>query len=131
MPVPNFYYTRHQRSSIRLAADDREVTDEPLHTYIPEFEDDFFDEAVEGKARGKNYIIKTYVLGEYLNTNVSLVRGDFQFSKKEEHKDQVDYVFPFSQQEIERKAAEVTKDVFSDDVKLRMDKKRKRFLQKN
>lgn len=39
-----------------------------LHTYIPEFEDDFYDVFKRGKDQvvTKNYIVKVYVLGTIL-----------------------------------------------------------------
>lgn len=110
-------------SKIILTADNREVTDASLHTYVPEFEDEFFDETLNGsKSVKKNYVIKTYVLGEYLNKNVSLERESFNFDK-----DHADKLYPFSQSEIESAAAKATKVAFNTEVKLRIEKKQKRI----
>lgn len=117
------FYTRTQ-SSISLTAHNREVVETPLHHYIPEFIDDFYEEidAQNGERVNKNYTIKTYVLGKYLDNNVSLERGDFEFSSNVD-----DLLFPFSQQSIEKKASEITSDVFSNEVKTRQTKKIKKI----
>ncbi len=112
-------------SKIILTADNREVTESSLHTYIPEFEDEFFDEIDNGiKLVKKNYIIKTYVLGGYLDKNVSLERESFNFDKEK-----ADVLYIFSQSEIEWSAAKATKEVFNSEVKLRIEKKQKRIFQ--
>ena len=118
------YFAGNQKSKISLTAHNREVSETTLQTYVPEFEDDFFDELDRGDSTvRKNYIIKTYVLGDYLNENVSLERETFNFSK-----DKPDAIFDFSQADIEKKAAEVTRDYFNDDVKVRADKKRTKIV---
>ena len=109
------YYPGSQKSKISLTGHNREVTETPLHKYIPEFEDDFFDETDGIK---KNYIIKTYVLGDYLDSNVSIERETFDF-----HKDGNSLLFPYSQVDIEKKAGEITKEAFGEDVQVRSDKK--------
>lgn len=112
-------------SKIILTADNREVTESSLHAYIPEFEDDFFDEINNGiKLVKKNYIIKTYVVGDYLDKNVSLERESFNFDK-----DKADILYDLSQSEIEWGAAKATKDVFNNEVKLRIEKKQKKIYQ--
>lgn len=109
-------------SKIILTGHNREVTEVALHTFIPEFEDEFFDEKQSGEKTSKrNYVIKTYVLGKYLNQNVSLEREEFDFPK-----DRPDHFYPFSKGEIETEAANITKDIFSTDVKVRSEKKKKR-----
>lgn len=86
--VFKIYYPGNQKSKVSLAGHNREVTDTPLHKYIPEFEDEFFEED-ENKVK-RNYIIKTYILGDYLDNNVSLERETFDFPK-----DTKDMYFPF------------------------------------
>jgi hypothetical protein len=117
------YFPQNQKSKIGLVAHNREVTENLLSQYVPEFADDFFEESKnkDGTTQAKNYIIKTYVLGEYLDTHVSLERGDFKFSNDDS------LFYDFSQRDIERKAAEITKEVFSEDVKIRSEKKREKI----
>jgi hypothetical protein len=108
-------YFSQQVSKICLTAHNREVTETTLHTYIPEFQDDFYDIVNDVQ---KNYIIKSYVLGEYLNTNVSLERESFDFAKEE-----ADRLYPLSQADIEKEVANVVKSFFEEEVKLRFDRK--------
>ena len=108
-------YFSQQASKICLTAHNREVTETTLHTYIPEFIDDFYDIVNDVQ---KNYIIKSYVLGEYLNTNVSLERESFDFAKEE-----ADRLYPLSQTDIEKEVANVVKSFFEEEVKLRFDRK--------
>ncbi|MEW6616846.1 MAG: ATP-binding protein [Patescibacteria group bacterium] len=107
------------RSSISLVADKRQVTEEALYEYIPEFKDDFYDTITDEKDKmtHRNYIIKTYVFGNYLNSNVLTERDGFQFQKEN------DILHPFSQKEIERRAAELTRDVFKAEVQPRQERK--------
>lgn len=116
--VFKIYYTRKQ-SSISLAADNREVTEAALHKYIPEFVDEFFEdyENAQGTKSQRNYTIKTYVIGKYLDEHVLPERGAFEFEKNE------DLYSWFSQEEIEAKAAEITKSLFESEVQTRQEKK--------
>ena len=112
-------------SKIILTANNREVTESSLHSYIPEFEDEFFDEIDTGKAIvKKNYVVKTYVLGNYLDINVSLERESFNFAKEIP-----EVLYQFTQIEIEREASIITKSFFSKDVKSRAEKKHKRIFE--
>src|SRR6188768_1931699 len=75
-------YFSKSESKIILTAHNREVTESALHLFVPEFEDEFFDEFSKGgKTVKKNYVVKTYVLGDYLDSNVSVERESFNFSK--------------------------------------------------
>lgn len=102
-------------SKICLTAHNREVTDTTLQSYIPEFQDEFFD--IEDDVK-RNYIIKAYVLGKYLNDNVSLERESFDFPK-----DVADKLYLLSQTDIEKEVAQVVKSFFATDVKSRFEKK--------
>lgn len=116
-------YAQNQKSKICLTGHNREVTEVTLHSYIPEFEDDFFDEEQKGnEVVRRNYIVKVYVVGQYLNDNVSLERETFNFDK-EKH----DQMFPLSQTDIEAKAAEKVRELFKDEVKIREGKKASRI----
>jgi hypothetical protein len=116
-------YFSKSESKIILTAHNREVTEASLHSFVPEFEDEFFDEFSKGgKVVKKNYVVKTYVLSDYLDANVSIERESFNFSK-----DKADQYYPFPQSIIEQESANVTKKVFDDDVKTRALKKAKRI----
>jgi len=95
--VFKFLSPKNHRSKISLVAHKREVTGTPIHEYVPEFEDEFRDDA------DRNYIIKAYVFGDYLDSNVSLERGDFKFRKES------DLLLGISQSQIELRAAEIAK----------------------
>lgn len=80
--VFKFYAPRMNKSKIALVAHRREVTDVATQTYIPEFADEFYDSADDaGTQRDRNYVIKAYVSGAYLDRNVSLERGAFNFQR--------------------------------------------------
>lgn len=117
------YFPGNQKSKICLTAHNREVTEVSLHKFIPEFEDDFFDETSRKfDAIRRNYIIKVYVSGEYLNQNVSLEREAFDFDKEK-----ADALYEFSQIDIERQAAASAAAEFEQDVQVRSEKKRQRI----
>jgi hypothetical protein len=117
--VFKIFYPHGKKSKISLAAHNREVTENSLHDYIPEFIDDFYEEFEKGNGEKtrKDYIVKTYVMGEYLDSNVSLERSDFNFD------DRTSVLYDFTREEIEKKAAEITKALFIDEVKVRSEKK--------
>jgi hypothetical protein len=78
--VFKFYSPRASRSKVSLVAHRREVTEAALQAYIPEFADEFFELVPGGDGvKGRNFVIKAYVFGDYLNDNVSLERGEFRF----------------------------------------------------
>lgn len=115
-----FYSPRNQHSKICLVAHQREVTDTTIHTYIPEFIEEFVDESSENpKVFDRNYIVKAYVFGDYLDNNVSLERGGFEFQKE------IDLIHRISQTDIERKAVEITRDTIGDEIIVRQEKKKK------
>lgn len=107
------------RSTINLVADNRLVTEESLHNYVPEFRDGFYDIVKNDKGEDvhKTYTIKTYVLGKYLDKHVSIERDGFEFENEK------DLFYPLSRQEVERSATEATKSEFAVEVKTRQDKK--------
>jgi hypothetical protein len=71
--VFKLYAPRKQKSRISLVAHKREVSGSAIHKYIPEFEDEFYEKDRSGEIdRERNYIIKAYVFGPYLDRNVSL-----------------------------------------------------------
>ncbi len=110
-------------SKVILTGHNREVTQTTLHTYVPEFEDEFYDTFGEGeKSTKKNYSIKIYILGKYLDDNVALEREAFNFDK-----DRTTLMYDLSQTEIEREAALLAKTLFNNEVKVRSEKKVRRI----
>jgi hypothetical protein len=119
--VFKFYSPRNQKSRIGLVAHMREVSASPIHKYIPEFEDEFYEMDQNGTPdHGRNYITKAYVFGQYLDRNVSLERGGFEFQM--EH----DLFFGIGQAEIEREAAIIAKDSMDTEITSRQEKKKER-----
>ena len=119
--VFKLYAPRNQKSRIGLVAHKREVSGSAIHKYIPEFEDEFYEKDSRGEIdRERNYIIKAYVFSPYLDRNVSLERGGFEFQMEG------DLILGISQAEIERDAAAIAKDVMGADITLRQEKKRER-----
>jgi hypothetical protein len=116
--VFKFYSPRAARSKVSLVAHRREVTDVALQTYVPEFADEFF-EPVPGDetGKGRNFVVKAYVFGDYLNDNVSLERGEFRFQTES------DLLSGISQSQIEQHAAEIAQSAVGAEIAAR--KKRK------
>ncbi len=118
--VFKFYSPREKTSKVSLVAHRREVTANSLHNYIPEFIDEFFEKAVAKEKSDRNFIIKVYVSGEYLDRHVSLERGGFDFHKD---KKDGDLDFGIAQSEIEESAAGFAINAVSSDVQARREKK--------
>ncbi|CAK8716504.1 hypothetical protein GKODMF_08115 [Candidatus Electrothrix gigas] len=115
------YSPKNQKSRISLVAHKREVPGSALHNYIPEFEDEFYDKDQSNEnVRDRNYIIKAYVFGQYLDRNVSLERGGFEFKMES------DLLFGISQAQIEREAASIAKEAIGSDITSRQEKKKER-----
>jgi serine/threonine protein kinase len=116
-----FYSPKNQRSKISLVAHRREVTDTAIHNYIPEFIEEFFDKQSDGSDdRDRNYVVKAYVFGDYLDENVSLERGGFEFQKES------DLVHGVSQADVEKEAAEISRAAIGDEITARQEKKKER-----
>ncbi|KJC45449.1 ATP-binding protein [Bradyrhizobium sp. LTSP857] len=120
--VFKFYAPRANKSKVSLVAHRREVTDVTMQTYIPEFADEFYDKTDEGEnAKDRNYIIKAYVFGDYLDRNVSLERGAFSFGKDN------DLVFGISQSQIEAQAATIAQEAVGHEILARRERKQARI----
>lgn len=118
--VFKIYSAKSQSSKISLVAHRREVTSTLTYHYIPEFSEEFFDSyKTNGQDKEANYIIKVYVFGQYLDDNVSLERGGFEFQIEN------DLLFGISQNEIEREASAFAKKTVPDEVENRQEKKKK------
>lgn len=120
--VFKFYSPRTSRSKVSLVAHRREVTEIPLQNYIPEFAEEFY-EPVEGESdtKGRNFVIKAYVFGDYLNDNVSLERGEFRFQADS------DLFNGISQSQIEQRAAEIAQSVVGEQISARRERKQARI----
>jgi len=120
--VFKFYSPRMNKSKISLVANLREVTETTIQTYIPEFADEFYDKADEADSdRDRNFVIKAYVFGEYLDSNVSLERGGFNFQKD------TDFIYGISQSEIEEAAATVAQSAVGQEISARKERKQSRI----
>ena len=92
-------------NKVILTAHRREVTNRPLHTYVPEFKETLMD-IEDGKQR--TYAIRSYVIGEYLDEHVDTERGDFSLAHEEG-----DIFADISIERIEKEASLITKSFFS------------------
>ena len=116
--VFKFYSPKSQRSKISLVAHRREATETAIHNYIPEFIDEFYDKDDTGSDNfEKNYIIKAYVFSEYLDDNVSLERGGFEFQIDN------DLLLGVSQSDIESAAARIATEAVGEDIVARQERK--------
>lgn len=120
--VFKFFAPRTAKSKVSLVAHRREVTDNPLESYIPEFAEEFFEPGPDQDlAKGRNFVIKAYVFGDYLNDNVSLERGEFRFQTD------TDLLNGISQNDIEQKAAEIVQSVVGAEITERKRRKEVRI----
>lgn len=117
--VFKIYSPKSSRSQISLVAHRREVTSVSLHLYIPEFSEEFFDSAGADtdNESGRNFIVKVYVFGRYLDDHVSLERGEFDFHRES------DLLYWISQKDIEQQASEFARRSVGDDVAERRERK--------
>lgn len=107
------YTSRIASNQISLVAHKREVSRIKLSEHIPEFEEAFYDEE-----SNRGFIIKAYVLGTYLDTNVSVERGRFKFGKSPE------ISYPIGRLMIEKEAATIAASAVEPTMKTRLAKKR-------
>jgi hypothetical protein len=116
--VFKIYAPRAQRSKIALVAHRREVTEVTIQTYIPEFADEFYEPGSEGQ--GRNFIVKAYVYGNFLDDNVSLERGAFEFGRE------ADLIYGLSQVQIEAGASEIARETMGEEISTRRGRKAQR-----
>lgn len=114
-----FYSPRSAKSKVSLVAHRREVTSNPLQTYIPEFEEEFYEGS--GDSGTRNFIIKAYVYSDFLNENVALERGEFRFQTE------ADLLSGVSQSQIEQQAAEIAKEAMGHEITERTERKEGRI----
>jgi hypothetical protein len=113
------FFPKNLKSRISLVAHKREVSSTVLHGYIPEFSEDFYEKPVgsDGGA-ARNYIVKAYVFGPFLDRHVSLERGSFDLDAGGEN------LYGIGQSDIERAAAEIAKEALGADITIRQQKKK-------
>jgi hypothetical protein len=119
--VFKFYSPKSNKSKISLVAHQREVTDVTIQTYIPEFADEFYEPSHDGDTRDRNFILKAYVFGSYLDDNVSVERGGFVFQKDS------DVLLGISQTQIEEAAAAIASKSVGQEITARQTHKQERI----
>ncbi|ALC17790.1 hypothetical protein DSOUD_3064 [Desulfuromonas soudanensis] len=119
--VFKLYSPGKQKSRISLVAHKREVAGSAIHKYIPEFEDEFFEKDRNGEIdRERNYIVKAYVFSPYLDRNVSLERGGFEFQMES------DLTLGIGQTQIEHDTALIARETMGADITFRQQRKKER-----
>ncbi|WP_313231384.1 ATP-binding protein [Sphingobium yanoikuyae] len=122
--VFKFFSPRSAKSKVSLVAHRREVTDNPLQAYVPEFAEEFYEPGPDQDlAKGRNFVIKAYVFGDYLNDNVSLERGEFRFQTDS------DLLNGISQTDIEQRAAEIAQTSVGAEIAARKQRKQARIAE--
>ncbi|WP_430229973.1 ATP-binding protein [Nitrosomonas communis] len=122
--VFKLYSPKTHRSKISLVAHRREVVSTSLHNYIPEFSEEFYDTiSIDGEEKDRNFIVAVYVFSDYLDDNVSIERGGFEFNKDQE------LLLGISQKDIEASAAEYARQAVASDVFNRQERKASRIKQ--
>lgn len=122
--VFKFFAPRMATSKVSLVAHRREVTDNALQSYIPEFAEEFYEPGPEHDlSKGRNFVVKAYVFGDYLNDNVSLERGEFRFQTD------TDLLAGISQADIERQAAEIAQTALGTEIAARKQRKHARITE--
>lgn len=117
--VFKIFNPRSNHSKVSLVADRREVTETSIHTFVPEFVGEFYEESDGSNEKSRrNYVVKAYVFGRYLDESVSLERGKFEFPTSE------DLIAAVSQSDIEREAARIARESMGAIITVRQEKKR-------
>ena len=116
--VYNIYFSAIT-NKICLTANQREVSDVSLHTYVPEFKDALSE--IDSMGRQKNYMVKAYVIGKYLDDNVTTERDAFNFDKDEES------LLGISEKTICQQVAKICKELFVADMTERYEEKKSRI----
>jgi len=119
--VFKFLSPQNKVSKVSLVAHKREVTETSLASYIPEFCDEFVEDPGGDQSRRRNYILKSYVFGDFLDANVLLERVAFSFQRD------TDLLLGIAQSQIESQAAILTKAAVLNQVVGRQEMKRERL----
>lgn len=119
--VFKLYSPKAKRSKISLVAHRREVTWTSLHNYIPEFSEEFFEDIrIDGVESPRNFIVAVYVVGDYLDANVSVERGGFEFQQES------DLLSGIAEKDIESKASDFARAAVASEVQHRQERKAER-----
>lgn len=111
------------RSKISLVAHRRQVIATSIYNYIPEFAEEFYDVFSDGERNEeRNFIVVSYIMGNYLDEHVSLERVGFDFPKENP-----DLIYEVSQKQIEERASKFAQLAVDADVKERRNRKEKRI----
>lgn len=103
-------------NKICLTANMREVTESSLHNFVPEFKETMLE--INEYGQQKNYMVKVYVQGTYLDDNVTTERDGFNFGRDDET------IFELSEKTILQEAAAITRDYFSEAMEERFNAKK-------
>jgi len=115
------FYPKNVKSRISLVAHKREVSSSFLQSYVPEFSEDFYEKLPTSDGTSeRNYIVKAYVFGPFLDRYVSLERGSFEL------KSGGDLLYGISESDIEKSSAEIAKEALGADITMRQQKKSER-----
>jgi anti-sigma regulatory factor (Ser/Thr protein kinase) len=115
------FYPKNVKSRISLVAHKREVFSSLLHSYVPEFSEDFYEKLTTSDGISeRNYIVKAYVFGPFLDRHVSLERGSFELKAGGE------LLYGISESDIEKSSAEIAKEALGADITMRQKKKSER-----
>lgn len=118
------YYPDNQSSKISLVAHNREVSEIPIQRFVPEFAENFFEETETDDGAGKrDYRIKSFVTSEFLDHHVSAERTTFTFPRT----DSMQSSIWLNEDAIAKQAAQVTRDIFPDEISTRRKKKERRI----
>ncbi len=113
------YSPSTSRSRVSLVAHRRQVIYTSLHNYVPEFFEEFYDSTLHGKdGTERNFIVASYVTGDYLDRNVSLERGGFEIPKENP-----DMHHDITQKQIEEAAAKFAQQAVGSDMENRRTRK--------
>jgi len=94
------------------------VSSSLLHSYVPEFSDDFYEKPSAPDGVERNYIVKAYVFSPFLDRHVSLERGSFDLEAGGR------LLYAIGQGDIEQSSAEIAKGALGDDITIRQQKKK-------
>lgn len=117
----------HSQSNNRVAltAHHREVLSTAMQQYDPEFFSAFTekkDDNADDESASGNYVIKAYVIGDYLDKHVSIERGAFNFQDEDETA-----LYPISKRSIEKTATKFAASHFKKQLEPLKNKKIERI----
>jgi hypothetical protein len=117
----------HSQSNNRVAltAHHREVLSTAMQQYDPEFFSGFTETKKDGaddESASGNYVIKAYVIGDYLDKHVSIERGAFNFQDEDETA-----LYPISKKNIEKTVTKLAASHFKQQLEPLKNKKIERI----